>query len=209
LPALARYHRLYPNVKISIHRVFSRDVPREILNYTLDLGVISFVPQDRKIGAIEFLRDELTFVVYPRHRLAGRHTVNLRELGEEIFVAHIVESPYRTRVIQLFAKHRIPLRMDVDLPTIESIKRFVQMEMGVAIVPRMCVRMEIERGDLIEVKIREMRLPRHLYLVYRRDHTFSPAARALFQLLRPRAAAKRASAKPAPELAALVVESEN
>jgi DNA-binding transcriptional LysR family regulator len=193
LPVLGRYRRLYPDVKISIHRVFSRDIPREILNYTLDVGVVSFVPQDRKLGATEFLRDELTFVVYPSHRLAGRRTVNLKELGDETFVAHIVESPYRTRVIQLFAKHRVPLRMDVDLPTVESIKRFVQMEMGVAIVPRMCVRMEIERGDLVEVKIREMRLPRHLYLVYRRDHTLSPAARALFRLLRPRAPAERPS----------------
>jgi DNA-binding transcriptional LysR family regulator len=177
LPALGRYHRLYPDVKISIHRVFSRDIPREILNYTLDVGVISFVPHDRKLGAIEFLRDELAFVIYPRHPLAGRRSVSLTELGDETFIAHIVESPYRMRVIQLFAKHRVPLRMDVDLPTIESIKRLVHMEMGVAIVPRMCVRMEIERGDLVEVKIREMRLPRHLYLIYRRDHTLSPAAR--------------------------------
>ena len=103
-------------------------------------------------------------MVYPGHRLAKRKNVDVTELGEESFVAHIVESPYRQNVMQLFARHQVPLRMDIQLPTIESIKRFVRMKMGVAIVPRMCVRMEIEEGELVEVKVRNMHLPRHLFL---------------------------------------------
>ncbi len=74
--------------------------------------------------------------------------------------------------------------MPVDLPTIESIKRFVEMEMGVAIIPRMCARLEIERGTLVEVKVRQMRLPRRLYLVYRHDYPFSHATEARLRLLR-------------------------
>ena len=86
-------------------------------------------------------------------------------------------------MIQLFEKHRIPLRMDVELPTIESIKRFVQMGLGVAIVPRMCVRWDVERGLLVEVRIRQLKMPRHLYLVHRRDARFSQATAALVRLL--------------------------
>jgi len=153
LPALARFRRLYPDVRMAVRRTFSRDIPREVLNYRLDLGVISFVPQEEKLSAAEIFRDELTFVVPPRHRLARRRTVDIADLGRETFVAHIVESPYRRRVMQLFAKHQVPLNMRVELPTIESIKRFVQMGMGVAIVPRMCVRWEVERGLLVELKI--------------------------------------------------------
>lgn len=189
LPALASYRRLHPEVHIAVHRTFSRDIPREVLNYRLDLGVISFVPQDEQLAAVGIFRDELTFVVYPRHPLARRRSVDISELGRETFVAHIVESPYRWRVIQLFQKHRVPLQMHVELPTIESIKRFVQMEMGVAIVPRMCVRLEIEKRSLVELKIRQLNLPRHLYLVFRRAGKLSHAARALLRLLRsPRAA---------------------
>ena len=185
LPALARYRRKYPDIRIVIHRVFSRQIPEEVLNYRLDLGVISYRPMDPNLVAVEFLRDDLTLVVYPRHRLAKRRKVNLTELGREIFVAHIVESPYRLRVMQLFARYHVPLNMEVELPTIESIKRFVRMEMGVAIVPRMCVQMELERGELVELKVREMRLPRHLFLLHRRDRALSYAAKALMQLLRP------------------------
>jgi DNA-binding transcriptional LysR family regulator len=186
LPTLARFRRLHPEVRIAVHRTFSRDIPREVLNYRLDLGVVSFVPQETQLSAAEILRDELTFVVYPGHPLGRRRSVDIAELGRESFVAHIVESPYRWRVIQLFQKHAVPLNIHVELPTIESIKRFVQMEMGVAIVPRMCVRWEVERGALVEIKIRQLKMPRHLYLISRRGARLSHAALELVRWLRSR-----------------------
>src|SRR5579862_454452 len=183
LPALVRYRNLYPGVKLVMHRTLSRDIPQEVLNYRLDLGAVSYVPEDPKLEAVEILQDELTFVVPPKHKLASRRSVDIKELGEETFIAHNVESPYRSRVIQLFEKHRTQLRRDIEMPTIESIKRFVQMGMGVAIVPRMCVRWEVERKLLAEVRIRQLRMPRDLYLLSRRGARLSHAAVGLMRLL--------------------------
>ena len=184
LPSLARFRKLHPGVRIAVHRTFSRDIPHEVLNYRLDLGAVSYVPREPQLAATEILRDELTFVVPPRHKLAKRRSVDITELAKETFIAHIVESPFRRRVIELFARHHTPLNMTVEMPTIESIKRFVQMDMGVAIVPRMCVRWEVERGLLIEVRIKQLKMPRHLYLISRRGARLSHAATALVQVLR-------------------------
>jgi DNA-binding transcriptional LysR family regulator len=183
LPSLDRYRHRHPGVQVRVHRVFSREVPRELLNHQLDIGVISYVPEERELTAAEFYRDALVLVVWPGHRLAKRREVDVTALGEEVFVAHIVESPYRQRVVQLFAKHKTPLRMEVELPTIESIKRFVEMKKGVAIVPRMCVEGELARGDLRELKIRQMRIERRLYLVYRQDRPLTGAAQALVDII--------------------------
>src|SRR5580698_3507452 len=184
LPALARYRKLYPGVKLIMHRTLSRDIPQEVLNYRLDLGTVSYMPQDPKLMAVEILRDELTFVVPPKHRLARHRSVDIKELGEETFIAHNVDSPYRSRVIQLFEKHRTRLRRDVEMPTIESIKRFVQMGMGVAIVPRMCVHWEIEHGWLKEIKIRQLNMPRHLYIISRRGARLPHTATEFMRLLK-------------------------
>ncbi len=186
LPALDRYRRLYPGIQIRVHRVFSRDVPRELLNHQLDIGVISYLPEERELTTVEFYRDSLAFVVWPGHPLAKRREVDIAALDGETFVAHIVESPYRQRVIQMFAKHKVTLRMDIELPTIESIKRFVEMKRGVAIVPRMCVEREIARGDLRELNLRQMKIERRVYLVYRQDRPLAAAAQALVELLRPK-----------------------
>jgi DNA-binding transcriptional LysR family regulator len=184
LPSLARFRKLHPGVRIAVHRAFSRDIPNEVLNYRLDLGAVSYVPREPQLAATEILRDELTFVVPPGHKLAKRRSVDITELAKETFIAHIVESPFRRRVIELFARHHTPLNMTVEMPTIESIKRFVQMGMGVAIVPRMCVRWEVERGLLIEVRIKQLKVPRHLYMISRRGARLSHAATALVEVLR-------------------------
>jgi DNA-binding transcriptional LysR family regulator len=186
LPGLARYRQLHPKIHIQVHRVFSRDVPREVLSHHLDIGVISYIPEEKDLTAVEFYRDSLTIVVWPGHPLAKRREVNIRELGEETFIAHIVESPHRQRVVQMFARHKVPLRMDIELPTIESIKAFVEMKQGVAIVPRMCVESEIQHGLLRELRMSEMRIQRRLYLVYRQDRPLTAAAQALVKIIRGR-----------------------
>ena len=183
LPALDLYRRAHPGIHIRVHRVFSRDVPREVVNHQLDLGVISYIPEENELTAVEFYRDVLALVVWPGHPLARRREVSISALGKETFVAHIVESPYRHRVIQLFARHRVPLCMDIELPTIESIKRFVEMKKGVAIVPRMCVKQEIARGSLRELRLRQLRVARRLYLIYRQDRPLNAAAQALADIL--------------------------
>ncbi len=183
LPALARYRELHDGIHIRVHRVFSRDVPREVLSHHLDIGVISYIPEENELSAVEFYRDNLTVVVWPGHRLAKRREVDITDLGDETFIGHIVESPHRQRVVQLFARHHVPLRMDIEMPTIESIKLFVEMKKGVAIVPRMCVGPEIERGLLRELPMKQMRIQRRLYLVYRQDRPLTAAAQAMVEIL--------------------------
>lgn len=192
LPSLDRFRKLHPGVRILVHRVLSRDVPREILNYHLDLGIISYLPEERELAAIEFYRDSLALVAWPGHPLARRRersrkappAVDIAELAGETFVAHIVESPYRQRVVQMFAKHHVPLNMHIELPTIESIKTFVAMKKGLAIIPRMCAEHEIERGDLCELRLKQMHIERRLYVIYRQDRPLSAAARELVAIIR-------------------------
>jgi DNA-binding transcriptional LysR family regulator len=184
LPALGEFRKLHPGVLIRVHRMFSRDIPHEVLNYRLDLGAVSFVPREAQLQATEILKDELTLVVHPKHPLAKRKEVDVTDLENESFIAHSVESPFRRRVIELFGRNRTTLNMPIEMPTIESIKRFVQMGMGVAIVPRMCVVWEIERGWMKEVKVRQLNLPRHVYLVSRRGARLPHAAAEFLRLLK-------------------------
>ncbi len=184
LPALGQFRKLHPGIQIRVHRMFSRDIPHEVLNYRLDLGAVSFVPREAQLQAMEILKDELTLVVPPKHPLAKRKEVDVTDLENESFVAHSVESPFRRRVIELFGRNRATLNMPIEMPTIESIKRFVQMGMGVAIVPRMCVAWEIHHGWMKEVKVRQLNLPRHVYLVSRRGARLPHAAGELVRLLK-------------------------
>ena len=85
-------------------------------------------------------------MVNPRHPLAKAGEVSIRQLGAQNFIAHNIPSPQRQKVIETFKRHKTPLRMGVELPSLEAIKRFVEMGNGVALVPGLTVRTELESG---------------------------------------------------------------
>ncbi len=182
LPVLAEYRRLYPLVKTTVERSLASRIPQEILEHNVELGVLSFNPEDPLLRSIVVYRDELAFVVYPRHTLAKTKQVHIKQLGVESFVAHHVPSPYRAKVIQAFKRHKTPLNMDAELPTIEAIKKFVKMENGVALVPSLTVEEELARGDLVRVPLADLKLERRLRIVYRKHANLSHAARAFLKV---------------------------
>ena len=72
----------------------------------------------------------------------------------------------------------------MELPTLEAIKRFVEQGMGVALVPRLAAQAEIDRKQVVAITVREMRLERRLYLIYRKGAKLSHAARAFLNVAR-------------------------
>ena len=183
LPHLARYRRRYPRVRLQVRRSQSSRIPIELLEGDLELGVISYAPQDGRLVSRVIYTDHLAFIVSPQHRLAKRKTVSIAELGMETFIAHNVVSPYREVVVREFERLKVTLNRDVEMPTIEAIRKLVQQNEGVAFLPRMCVNQELEQGVLREVQVKELRIERKIHLVYPAHRTLSHAARAFLSLL--------------------------
>src|SRR2546430_17086155 len=169
-------------IKIKVERALGSHIPDEVLRYSVEFGVLSYEPQEPNLHSIVIFLDELVFVVPPRHLLASASEISIRQLGAESFVAHIVSSPYREKVIQLFKRHKTPLHMDIELPTLQAIKRFVAMGNGVALLPEISVENELARGELVRIAVRELRLHRKLRLVYRKSASLSHAARAFLKV---------------------------
>jgi DNA-binding transcriptional LysR family regulator len=182
LPALAEFRHLYPMIKVTVLRSLASRIPADVLKHAVELGVLSFNPEEPSLKSIVVYRDELAFVVNPRHPLAASKQVSIRQLGAESFVAHNVQSPYRAKVLEAFKRHKTPLNLDVELPTIEAIKLFVSRGSGVALVPGICVEDEVASGELVRVPVRELQMERKLRLVYRKNASLSHAARAFLKV---------------------------
>ena len=183
LPLITRYRKLYPRVKVQIRRSQSSKIPVEILEGDLEMGVISYEPTDDRLISRTIYIDHLACVVSPQHRLARRRTISIADLGPETFIAHSVVSPYKEVVLREFERLKVPLRRDVEMPTVESIRKMVQRNQGVAFLPRMCVEEEIAQGVLREVQVSELQTERKISLVYPAGRTLSHAARAFLALL--------------------------
>ena len=182
LPVLGEFRRLHPMIKIVVQRALGSHIPDDVLRHNSELGVLTYDPQEPQLCSTVVYLDELIFVVPPSHPLARAQQVSIRQLGAESFVAHIVSSPYREKVIQAFKRHKTPLHMDIELPTLQAIKRFVAMGNGVALLPEISVENELARGELVRIAVRELRLHRKLRLVYRKSASLSHAARAFLKV---------------------------
>jgi len=178
------FREQFPEVKVEIFRQVSSRLPRELLDRKIDFGLMAFEPVDRDLEAFPVLKDELVLIMSPKHPLAGRSSVKVKELGNEPFVAHNVNTGSRAKVIETFARQHTPLNITLELATVETIKRFVQKRVGLAFVPRMCVREELARGALVSVPVRGLTHNRTLFAAHRRGTHFSPAAAAFLKLLR-------------------------
>jgi DNA-binding transcriptional LysR family regulator len=184
LPVLDAFRKLHPKIDVTVHRSLASRIPDELNMRAFEFGVVSFKPDAEQYRSVAVYADTLALIVNPDHALAKAKRISISDLGEELFVAHNVPSPLRRRVIEAFEKHRTPLHMRVELPTIEAIKRFVAMGNGVALVPRLTVERELETEELVAVPVDELEFRRLLRLVYRRHGKLSYAATAFLQTVR-------------------------
>jgi DNA-binding transcriptional LysR family regulator len=182
------YRVLHPNVMVEIFRHSSEQLPREVLDRNVDFALMAFEPVDKELASFPLFRDELVLIMHPDHPLAGRASVSVTELGRESFLAHNVKTGSRHTVMEMFARHHTPLNITLELATIETIKRFAQLQIGLAIVPRMCVADELERGTLVSIPVAELSYARTLWVTHRKGMTFSHAAAAFLEVLREHAA---------------------
>lgn len=182
LPVIEEFRRQHPLIKIEVQRGVASRIPKQITGREVELGVISFTPNDESLRSVSVLTDELVLIASPKHKLAKQSSVSIKDLGDEIFVAHNAPSPYRQKVIESFEKHKTSLNISVELPSLEAIKKLVEKGVGVALVPKLSAAAEIEGGRLAALSVKEMKLERKLNIVYRRNSVLSHAAKAFLQV---------------------------
>jgi DNA-binding transcriptional LysR family regulator len=183
-PLLMEYRKRHPNIKIEVFRNVSEKIPFEVQERNLDFGFLSYDPMNPQLQSMEIHRDELVLVVPLKHRLAKQKQVTVKDLGEEQFVAHNVKTPSRTKILELFAQNRAPLNICIELATLETIKEFVLLGAGIAILPRLAVEAEIKAGKLVEVGVKGMKIEKTLRLVYRREASLSHAAKSFLEIVK-------------------------
>jgi DNA-binding transcriptional LysR family regulator len=184
LPVIGEFRKQHPTIKVEVQRGVASRIPTEIIAREVELGVISFSPNDPSIRSVPVLTDALTLVVSPKHAFASKRSVSIKDLGDKVFIAHNAPSPYRQKVVEAFERHKTKLNIGVELPSLEAIKLLVEQGAGIALVPRLTAQSEIAAGRLRALEVKELRLERRLNIIYRKNSELSHAAKAFLKLAR-------------------------
>ena len=170
LPLMARFRHKVPDIAIDVRRVPARQIAVEVQQGSLDFGALTFRPAEEGLLDVSVGSDELVLLMAPDHPLASRKQVTMEDVAGEPVVAHNDPSPARERVLRLFEEKHIALNMMIALPSLDGIKRAVELKLGVALLPRRCAVTEIAAGRIVAVPVAGISRKRQLTLVCRKSH---------------------------------------
>ena len=184
LPSLlAAFHVHYPGIHVTLMVANRRSIEESLLTHQIDLAVMSLIEQQERL-AVEFLMPyELVMVAPPSHQLVGRSALSLHDLQQETFLLREQGSGTRLGTEQHFAGAGIPLKTSLELGSIEAIKEGVAAGLGIAVLSRESVALEVANGDLAMLDVQGFPLKRQWYVVNLKERRLSRAASALQQFL--------------------------
>jgi LysR family transcriptional regulator, transcriptional activator of the cysJI operon len=183
-PYTRQFTQQYPQVKIHTDYLRSSEVYAQVLEGNADAGLVAYPVARRGLQAEVLWRDRLVLVCSPSHRLARRTRVPLTELEGEKFIAFEADLPTRKALDRAMRLAKVNIRPEREFDNIEMVKRSVEIDGAVSILPETTLANERRAGSLIPVEIASPEMWRPVGVIMRRNRVGSPALRLFLQLLR-------------------------
>jgi DNA-binding transcriptional LysR family regulator len=182
-PYVKRFRAQFPEVDLKLDYLRSNQVYNEVLEGRADLGVVAFPAKRKGIAIKEFAKDKLVCICPPGHPLAERRTIRLAELKKRKFVAFEPDLPTRKAIDRVLKSEDVQVDRAMEFDNIETVKRAVEVENAVSIVPLRSVEDEVKAGRLVAIEIKSAGMWRPLGLIQKRERSTSPAMREFIAIL--------------------------
>ena len=183
-PRLKAFREKHPGVEVHVEYRRSAQVYAQVINGEVDLGLVAYPAKRPGLHAEIFDEDELVVICHPNHALARRKKVMLEDLSGEKFIAFEPDLPTRKVIDRHLREHQVAITHTMEFDNIETVKRAVEIESGVSIVPSNTVHAEVAKGVLVAVPIEGTRLCRPLGVVTKRTRPRFPAQKEFVAALR-------------------------
>lgn len=180
-PLLTPFKRDYPDVKVRVEFRKAAQIYEDVLQNNADCGMVAFPTKHPLIEVIPFKNDRMAVICSPQHPFARRKVVSLEEVARERLIAFTSDIPTRKATDAIFRKARLNPEPAMEFDNIETVKRAVEIDSGVGIVPEATIRQETVQKTLVCVPISGRKLLRPLALIHRKGRLLTPAMRQFIQ----------------------------
>jgi len=181
-PYIKNFLQEYPSVNVRVEYRRSNLVYEDILHNSVDLGLVAFPNQMRQLEVIPFRNDELVLICNPSHPLAKNNEVEISEIKDCKVIGFDPDIPTRKATDQIFRDHGLDLDPIMEFDNIETVKRAVEIDAGIAIVPKATVIQEINQGTIRGIKLKGD-FTRPLAVIHRKGRVLTPAMRKFIETL--------------------------
>ena len=183
-PYLKKFLKAYPTVNVHVEYRRSNQVYEDVLSNIVDLGLVAYPAREPKLEIVPLRKDTLVLVCHPQHSFAKARAVKLRDLNGQKFIGFEPDIPTRRAIDRVLKAQDVTVQHVMEFDNIETVKRAVEIDAGIAIVPRGTITQEVSKQTLAEIKIEDVELFRPLAAIHKKNKVLSPAMKQFLAVLK-------------------------
>ncbi|HZT21467.1 MAG TPA: LysR family transcriptional regulator [Verrucomicrobiae bacterium] len=183
-PYLKKFLKNYPTVNVHVEYRRANQVYEDVLGNVVDLGLVAYASKDPKLEIVSLHKDSMVVICHPQHPFAKQKNVKLKALAGQKFVGFEPDIPTRKAIDKILREHGVTVQTVMEFDNIETVKRAVEIDAGISIVPSRTVRQEVAKETLAAVPLEDGSFYRPLAAIYKKNKVLSPAMKQFLALLK-------------------------
>jgi DNA-binding transcriptional LysR family regulator len=183
-PYIKKFLKSYPTVNVHVEYRRANQVYDDVLSNVVDLGLVAYPTKDPKIEIIPLRKDPLVLVCHPQHPFAKFKTITIKKIAGQKFIAFDPDIPTRKALDKIFKENEIVVDNVMEFDNVETVKRAVEINAGVSVVPQATVLQEISKQTLVAVPFDDGDYFRPLAAIHKKNKVLSPAMKQFIAVLK-------------------------
>lgn len=183
-PYLKKFLKAYPTVNVHVEYRRANQVYEDVIGNVVDLGLVAYPVRDNKLELYPLRKDPLVLICHPQHPLAKSKGIRLKALSGQKFIGFEPDIPTRKALDKILKDHSVQVQHVMEFDNIETVKRAVEIDAGVAIVPQGTVVQEVAKQTLAQVTLEDGEFCRPLAAIYKKNKVLSPAMKEFLGVLK-------------------------
>ena len=183
-PYVKKFMKSYPTVNVHVEYRRANQVYEDVLGNVVDMGLVAYPTKDAKLEIIPLHKDPLVLICHPHHPFAKQKNVKLKALVGQKFVGFEPDIPTRKALDKILREHSVSVNNVMEFDNVETVKRAVEIDAGVSIVPQGTVTQEVHKQTLAAVTLEDGAFVRPLAALYKKNKVLSPAMKQFLTLLK-------------------------
>ena len=183
-PYIKRFLKDYPTVHVHVEYRRSNQVYEDVFSNIVDLGLVAYPNKDPKLEVVPLRKDPLVLICHPQHPLAKQKSVKLKVVAGQKFIGFEPDIPTRKALDKIFKEYGVEVKTVMEFDNIETVKRAVEIDAGISIVPQGTITQEIAKQTLVAIAIDDADCFRTLAAIYKKGKVLSPAMKQFINILK-------------------------
>jgi DNA-binding transcriptional LysR family regulator len=183
-PYIKKFMKVYPTVNVHVEYRRANQVYEDVLGNVVDLGLVAYPVKDAKLEITPLRKEPLVLICHPQHAFAKLKNIKLKALAGQKFIGFEPDIPTRKALDKILKEYDVNVNNVMEFDNIETVKRAVEIDAGVSIVPEGTVAQEVNKQTLAAVPIEDGSLFRPLAIICKKNKVLSPAMKQFLTILK-------------------------